>query len=151
MNKLFAMACMALTLAFSCATPPEASAKPEPAPTAKPEPAATSVAAKVDGPKLVALTFDDGPSAELTPLVLDKLEAYGVPATFFLIGQLINDSANPYSRALSGLRVRQSLLGVGQHELDVGQAVAESVLKTSDAIRSTPVQGPSSSSRRTLL
>jgi peptidoglycan/xylan/chitin deacetylase (PgdA/CDA1 family) len=43
--------------------------------------------------KLVALTFDDGPSAERTPAVLDKLEAHQVPATFFLIGQNINAGA----------------------------------------------------------
>ena len=44
--------------------------------------------------KLCALTFDDGPSSdpELTPLVLDKLKAYGVKATFFLVGENINDS-----------------------------------------------------------
>lgn len=44
--------------------------------------------------KLCALTFDDGPSVdpELTPLVLDKLKAYGIRATFFLVGQNINDS-----------------------------------------------------------
>lgn len=44
--------------------------------------------------KLCALTFDDGPSTdpELTPLVLDKLKAYGIKATFFLVGQNINDS-----------------------------------------------------------
>ncbi|MEY4550073.1 MAG: hypothetical protein RL685_6268 [Pseudomonadota bacterium] len=36
--------------------------------------------------KLVALTFDDGPEPTATGLVLDKLEAHGVPASFFLIG-----------------------------------------------------------------
>ena len=43
--------------------------------------------------KICALTFDDGPSAdpELTPLVLDKLESYGVVATFFMVGRNIND------------------------------------------------------------
>ena len=44
--------------------------------------------------KLCVLTFDDGPSAdpELTLLVLDKLKSYGIKATFFLVGQNINDS-----------------------------------------------------------
>ena len=41
--------------------------------------------------KLVALSFDDGPDKELTPKVLDKLEKYGVTASFFLIGHLITD------------------------------------------------------------
>jgi peptidoglycan/xylan/chitin deacetylase (PgdA/CDA1 family) len=34
----------------------------------------------------VALTFDDGPNAEATPLVLDVLAWYKVPATFFVLG-----------------------------------------------------------------
>ncbi len=41
--------------------------------------------------KLVALTFDDGPNLDITPLVLDKLEKHGVVATFFLIGKEINE------------------------------------------------------------
>jgi peptidoglycan/xylan/chitin deacetylase (PgdA/CDA1 family) len=41
--------------------------------------------------KLVALTFDDGPDATLTNAVLDKLDAHGVPASFFLIGTQIGD------------------------------------------------------------
>lgn len=42
--------------------------------------------------KVIALTFDDGPDAKLTPLVLDKLDKYNVPATFMMVGQLLNDS-----------------------------------------------------------
>lgn len=34
----------------------------------------------------VALTFDDGPDPEVTPLVLDALAQYGARATFFTIG-----------------------------------------------------------------
>lgn len=39
--------------------------------------------------KRMALTFDDGPSAEHTPAVLNVLRAEGVKATFFCIGQHI--------------------------------------------------------------
>ncbi|GAC1406048.1 MAG: hypothetical protein NVSMB64_11400 [Candidatus Velthaea sp.] len=38
-------------------------------------------------PKLIALTFDDGPYPIDTPLLLDELDALHVPATFFLIGR----------------------------------------------------------------
>ena len=38
-------------------------------------------------PHLIALTFDDGPYAVSTPLLLDVLEDLHVPATFFLIGR----------------------------------------------------------------
>lgn len=37
--------------------------------------------------KVVALTFDDGPSDTSTPQLLDLLEAKGVKATFFVVGQ----------------------------------------------------------------
>ncbi len=36
--------------------------------------------------KVVYLTFDDGPIPEETPWVLDTLDAYGVKATFFMVG-----------------------------------------------------------------
>ncbi|QNU67700.1 glycoside hydrolase family 11 protein [Ruminiclostridium herbifermentans] len=42
--------------------------------------------------KLIALTFDDGPDVNMTPRVLDKLDKYGVKATFMMIGQNINAS-----------------------------------------------------------
>jgi peptidoglycan/xylan/chitin deacetylase (PgdA/CDA1 family) len=35
----------------------------------------------------VALTFDDGPDPEITPRVLDLLDAAGMKASFFLIGE----------------------------------------------------------------
>jgi peptidoglycan/xylan/chitin deacetylase (PgdA/CDA1 family) len=34
----------------------------------------------------VALTFDDGPNAQATPVILDVLRDYGVRATFFVLG-----------------------------------------------------------------
>ncbi|WP_422745839.1 polysaccharide deacetylase family protein [Micromonospora sp. WMMD754] len=36
---------------------------------------------------LVALTFDDGPRPQWTPMVLDTLAEHRVPATFFLVGE----------------------------------------------------------------
>ncbi len=41
----------------------------------------------------IALTFDDGPNTTITPQVLDLLEQYHIPASFFLIAQNINDSS----------------------------------------------------------
>jgi peptidoglycan/xylan/chitin deacetylase (PgdA/CDA1 family) len=38
-------------------------------------------------PKLIALTFDDGPYPVTTPLLLQRLRDLHVPATFFLIGR----------------------------------------------------------------
>ena len=39
------------------------------------------------GGKLVALTFDDGPSSKYTNQLLDGLKERGVPVTFFLLGE----------------------------------------------------------------
>ncbi|NUU22388.1 MAG: polysaccharide deacetylase family protein, partial [Streptomycetaceae bacterium] len=41
----------------------------------------------------IALTFDDGPMPDWTPMVLDTLEKADVPATFFLVGKRVLDNA----------------------------------------------------------
>jgi len=46
-----------------------------------------TLASNAQRPKLIALTFDDGPYPMFTPLLLDELRALHVPATFFLIGR----------------------------------------------------------------
>ncbi len=45
--------------------------------------------------KALALTFDDGPDEGITPQILDILEKYRVPATFFLNGKNINPRTVP--------------------------------------------------------
>jgi peptidoglycan-N-acetylglucosamine deacetylase len=42
---------------------------------------------------VVALTFDDGPNPQTTPLVLDTLRSRGVPATFFINGNRVSSDA----------------------------------------------------------
>ena len=42
---------------------------------------------RVPWAKEVFLTFDDGPNRDFTPAILNVLEEYSVPATFFLMGQ----------------------------------------------------------------
>lgn len=56
----------------------------------------------MDKQKLVALTFDDGPSLGTTEQILDVLEENQVVASFFLIGQQITDeTADLIRRAYS--------------------------------------------------
>ncbi len=43
------------------------------------------------GGRKIALTFDDGPDGQWTPPILDTLKRYGVPATFFVIGQNVQN------------------------------------------------------------
>lgn len=42
--------------------------------------------------RVVALTFDDGPSPETTPHVLNILREFGVHATFFVLGEAVDRS-----------------------------------------------------------
>jgi peptidoglycan/xylan/chitin deacetylase (PgdA/CDA1 family) len=43
---------------------------------------------RLDSPgRAVALTFDDGPNPDATPLILDALKSRGVHATFFVLGR----------------------------------------------------------------
>ena len=48
--------------------------------------------------KMVALTYDDGPSAN-TPKILDTLEKYDAVATFFVVGNRVSTYANTVKRA----------------------------------------------------
>ncbi len=51
-----------------------------------------------EGEKYVALTFDDGPRRGTTDRLLDGLKERGASATFFLIGQQIEDNADLVAR-----------------------------------------------------
>lgn len=48
--------------------------------------------------KDVYLTFDDGPTPEITPFVLDILKKYNAKATFFCIGKNIENHPNLFKR-----------------------------------------------------
>lgn len=52
-----------------------------------------------DGEKVVFLTFDDGPSLDNTPKVLETLRHYGVKATFFVLGSNL-DKGERYEEML---------------------------------------------------
>src|SRR4029450_14112747 len=52
----------------------------------------------VDGP-YIAMTFDDGPSATLTPKLLDLLAAHHIKATFFVIGENVGEHPESGARA----------------------------------------------------
>lgn len=52
-------------------------------------PAGPQISAIATSTRCVALTFDDGPHASLTPKLLDILKARGVRATFFVVGSRV--------------------------------------------------------------
>jgi peptidoglycan/xylan/chitin deacetylase (PgdA/CDA1 family) len=62
------------------------------------EPTITFNAVHVAGP-YIAITFDDGPSATLTPKLLDLLAARHIKATFFVIGENVAEHPEIVARA----------------------------------------------------
>src|SRR5215467_140712 len=61
----------------------------------------TGKADRIDGDEtsgMVAFTFDDGPNPNTTPDVIDALEKYNVPATFFIVTQRIVGKLGAKSR-----------------------------------------------------
>ena len=63
-----------------------------------PEPSITFSSVRVDRP-YIAMTFDDGPSATLTPKLLDLLAAHHIKATFFVIGENVAEHPEIVARA----------------------------------------------------
>ena len=62
------------------------------------DPGITFNSVHVDGP-YIAMTFDDGPSATLTPKLLDLLAAHHIKATFFVIGENVAEHPDVVARA----------------------------------------------------
>ena len=83
----------------------------------------------------VALTFDDGPLPPYTGQILDILERYGVPATFFCVG--IN--AGGFAEELA--RMREQGHALGNHTWShpflpelTGPQLAEQIDRTAEAV-----------------
>ena len=52
--------------------------------------------------KKVFLTFDDGPTPEVTPWVLDCMKEYNARGTFFCLGRNVEKNPEIYNRILDG-------------------------------------------------
>ena len=59
--------------------------------------------------KVIYLTFDDGPIPEVTPWVLEQLEAYEAKATFFCVGENVKNHPEVFEL------VQQAGHAVGNH------------------------------------
>ena len=78
------------------AVPAHEAERDNPGPAA--ESSITFSSVHVDGP-YIAMTFDDGPSAMLTPKLLDLLAAHHIKATFFVIGENVAEHPEIVARA----------------------------------------------------
>ena len=115
-------------------------AAPTPSPVSSPAPTglkpATYFQANVDGP-YIAMTFDDGPSPETTPRLLDILKQRNIKATFFMIGQNAERNPDIVKRILADGHE------IGNHSWTHPQLaklpddrVTEEITKTQNAIKS---------------
>jgi peptidoglycan/xylan/chitin deacetylase (PgdA/CDA1 family) len=58
--------------------------------------------------KTLYLTFDDGPTPEITPWILDQLDTFGIKATFFCIGA----NAQKHPALLQAIQERGHAIGL---------------------------------------
>ncbi len=94
--------------------------------------------------KWIALAFDDGPNTTITPKVLDVLQKYEVPATFFVEGQYINEDTIPVmKRALSlGCNIENHSYSHGNMaEMDAEQ-ICKELQETDELITSVTGRTP---------
>ncbi len=77
-----------------------------------------------DGEKAIYLTFDDGPTPHLTPLLLDILNEMRVKATFFLLGRQV--AAHP-DLAREIVRRRHAVGVHGYAHLDAWETDADKI------------------------
>ncbi len=63
---------------------------------------------------IVAVTFDDGPNPETTPAVIEALEKYDIPATFFIVTQRISGKLGEKGRDVLARELADGFL-VGDH------------------------------------
>jgi len=111
----------------------ETQSNPDPGgPQGKP---ATYTQAHVDQP-YIAMTFDDGPSAENTPRLLEMLKQRNIKATFFLIGQNVASNPDIVRRILAdGHEVGNHSWTHPQLSKLSDDRVTSEITKTQDAIK----------------
>jgi peptidoglycan/xylan/chitin deacetylase (PgdA/CDA1 family) len=96
----------------------------------------------VDGP-YIAMTFDDGPSAKLTPKLLDLLAAHHIKATFFLIGQNVAENPEIVAREVrEGHEVANHSWSHPNLAKMSDDGVRGQLRKTDEVIRSAAGHGP---------
>ena len=138
-KALSIMTALALILFFSCVSDSD-NVKPGPEEAQEEvETEGTEMAnpqTEASGAKYCALTFDDGPDLTLTPLVLDKLKKHGIVASFFLVGQRVNESVQPLLQSMvaMGCELNNHSWGYGSMNNMSADDIKESVGMTTAAI-----------------
>jgi peptidoglycan/xylan/chitin deacetylase (PgdA/CDA1 family) len=111
-------------------------------PTAPEEPSITFNSVHVDG-SYIAMTFDDGPSATLTPKLLDLLAAHHIKATFFVIGENVAEHPEIVARAArEGHEIGNHSWSHPNFGKMSDQGVRSQLQRTDDAIKNATGQRP---------
>ena len=106
------------------------------------EPSITFNSVHVDGP-YIAMTFDDGPSATLTPKLLDLLAAHHIKATFFVIGENVAEHPEIVARAAQeGHEIANHSWSHPNFGKMSDEGVRSQLQRTDDAIKSATGKRP---------
>ena len=92
------------------------------------------------GPKVIALTLDDGPSAQFTPQILNLLEQYQIKATFCMVGQQIAGNRSLVSEvaAAGHIIVNHTWNHADQSKLS-SLAIRSQISRANDALNSVGI------------
>lgn len=93
--------------------------------TADSSTAADTAAAKPSSGKVAYLTFDDGPNKKNIATILDTLDEYGVKATFFTVGYLVD----AYPQLVADCRERGHAIGCHSYDHDYARIQKEGGLE----------------------
>jgi peptidoglycan/xylan/chitin deacetylase (PgdA/CDA1 family) len=111
-------------------------------PNTEAEPRITFNSVHVDGP-YIAMTFDDGPQAKLTPKLLNLLAAHHIKATFVVIGQNVAEYPDIVARAArEGHEIGNHSWSHPTFGKMSDQAARRELQRTDDAIKSATGMRP---------
>src|SRR5712691_5270668 len=111
-------------------------------PNIEAQPRITFNSVHVDGP-YIAMTFDDGPQAKLTPKLLDLLAAHHIKATFFVIGENVIEHPDIVARAArEGHEIGNHSWSHPNFGKMSDQAARRELQRTDDAIKSATGMRP---------
>jgi len=93
--------------------------------------------------KVIALTFDDGPTAKFTGEILEILDHHQTPATFFLIGKFVDEHPQTVAQiAQHGHEIGNHFYSHKRMMLRTPAWIRTELIKTDQAIRNAGYTGP---------
>src|SRR4051794_29206736 len=122
--------------------PPQAPPVERVKPAAPAEPRITYNSVHVDQPE-IAMTFDDGPHATLTPKLLDLLAERHIKVTFFVLGECVEQNPEVLRRAArEGHEIANHSWSHPQLSKMSDEAVRSQLRRTDDIIKSITGKRP---------